>query len=280
VYFVCLVVNSSLRVIPNVLSIAGIDPSGGAGLFADLKAFSALGAYGTGVVAALTAQNTRGVTGVQPVPVEFIAQQIDTLFSDVRIDAVKLGMLGTSEVVTTVAAALRRHGVTRLVVDPVMVSKSGHHLLSTDAVAALRREILPLAEIITPNLPEAEVLLNCPPIRTLADMRTAARALHALGPRIVVLKGGHLEGADSIDVIDNGTTQVELPAVRIVTKNTHGTGCTLSAAIAALLPQHADPLDAIRAAKAYLTAAIAASGQLSVGSGHGPVHHFHNLWKS
>lgn len=266
--------------IPNVLSIAGIDPSGGAGLFADLKAFSALGAYGTGVVAALTAQNTQGVTGVQPVPVEFIAQQIDTLFADVRIDAVKLGMLGTSEVVTTVAAALRRHHVTRLVVDPVMVSKSGHHLLSPDAVAALRAEILPLAEIITPNLPEAEVLLNGTTIRTLADMRAAARALHALGPRIVVLKGGHLDGADSIDVIDNGTTQVELPAVRIVTKNTHGTGCTLSAAIAALLPQHTDPLDAIRAAKAYLTSAIAASGQLSVGSGHGPVHHFHALWKS
>ena len=265
--------------IPNVLSIAGVDPSGGAGLLADLKTFSALGAYGTGVVAALTAQNTQGVTGVQAVPVEFIAQQIDTLFADVRIDAVKLGMLGTSEVVTTIAAALRRHSVRRLVVDPVMVSKSGHPLLSPDAVAALRREILPLAEIITPNLPEAEVLLNCAPIRTLADMRTAARALYALGPHIVVLKGGHLDGADSTDVIDDGTTQVELSSPRIVTKNTHGTGCTLSAAIAALLPQHADSIDAIRAAKSYLTSAIADSGQLSVGSGHGPVHHFHNLWK-
>lgn len=265
--------------IPNVLSIAGIDPSGGAGLFADLKAFSALGAYGTGVVAALTAQNTQGVTGVQAVPVEFIAQQIDTLFADVRIDAVKLGMLGTAEVVHTVAASLRRHQVRRLVVDPVMVSKSGHHLLSPDAVATLRTEILPLAEIITPNLPEAEVLLNCAPIRTLADMRVAARALHALGPRIVLLKGGHLEGADSPDVIDDGVTQTELHSPRIITKNTHGTGCTLSAAIAALLPQHAAPLDAIRAAKVYLTSAIAASGQLSVGTGHGPVHHFHNLWK-
>jgi hydroxymethylpyrimidine/phosphomethylpyrimidine kinase len=265
--------------IPNVLSIAGIDPSGGAGLLADLKTFSALRAYGTGVVAALTAQNTQGVTGVHPVPVEFIAQQIDTLFADVRIDAVKLGMLGTSEVVATVAAALRRHRVIRLVVDPVMVSKSGHHLLSPDAVAALRGKILPLAEIITPNLPEAEVLLNCPPIRTLADMRAAARALHALGPRIVVLKGGHLEGSDeSTDIIDTGTARLELPAARIVTRNTHGTGCTLSAAIAALLPQHADPLDAIRSAKSYLTSAIAASGQLSVGTGHGPVHHFHALW--
>lgn len=265
--------------IPNVLSIAGIDPSGGAGLLADLKTFSALGAYGTGVVAALTAQNTRGVTGVHAVPVDFIAQQIDTLFADVRIDAVKLGMLGSSEIVLTVAVALRRHRVTRLVVDPVMVSKSGHHLLSPDAVAALRETLLPLAEVITPNLPEAEVLLNCPPIRTLADMRAAARALHALGPRIVVLKGGHLEGPDSIDIIDTGAAQFELPAVRIVTKNTHGTGCTLSAAIAALLPRHADPLDALRAAKSYLTSAIAASGQLAVGSGHGPVHHFHDFWK-
>jgi len=264
--------------IPNVLSIAGVDPSGGAGLLADLKAFSALGAYGTGVVAALTAQNTQGVTGVQPVPVAFIAQQLDTLFADVRIDAVKLGMLGTAEVAATVAAALRRHGVRRLVIDPVMVSKSGHHLLSSDAVTTLKRELFPLAEIITPNLPEAEVLLNFPPIRTLVDMRTAARALHQLGPRIVLLKGGHLDGPESVDVIDDGVTQMELRAVRIATKNTHGTGCTLSAAITALLPQHADPIDAIRAAKTYLTAAIAASGELSVGSGHGPVHHFHNLW--
>ncbi len=265
--------------IPNVLSIAGVDPSGGAGLLADLKTFSALGAYGTGVVVALTAQNTQGVTSVQPVPAAFIAQQLDTLFADVRIDSVKLGMLGTAEVVATVAAALRRHGVRRLVVDPVMVSKSGHHLLSPDAVAALLSQILPLAEIITPNLPEAEVLLACAPIRTLADMRAAARALHALGPCIVVLKGGHLDGAESTDIIDDGTSQFELPATRIATKNTHGTGCTLSAAIAALLPQHANPVDAIRAAKTYLTSAIATSGELDVGSGHGPVHHFHNLWK-
>ncbi|MET0263338.1 MAG: bifunctional hydroxymethylpyrimidine kinase/phosphomethylpyrimidine kinase [Rariglobus sp.] len=264
--------------IPNVLSIAGVDPSGGAGLLADLKAFSALGAYGTGVVAALTAQNTQGVTGVHPVPVEFITRQIDTLFADVRIDAVKLGMLGTAEVTLVVADALRRHGVQRLVVDPVMVSKSGHHLLSPDAVATLKREILPLAEIITPNLPEAEVLLNNTPIRSLDDMRAAARALHQLGPRIVMLKGGHLDGAESIDVIDDGKRQIELRATRIVTKNTHGTGCSLSAAIAALLPQHDDPLDAIRAAKDWLTAAIAASDQLTVGSGHGPVHHFHNVW--
>ena len=265
--------------IPNVLSIAGIDPSGGAGLLADLKTFSALGAYGTGVVAALTAQNTQGVTGLHPVPAAFIAQQIDTLFADVRIDAVKLGMLGQAEVVTTVAAALRRHDVRRLVLDPVMISTSGHRLLTPEAVDALRRELVPLAEIITPNLPEAEALLNCPPLRTLSDMRVAARALHQLGPRLVVLKGGHLDGAESVDVIDDGHSQVELTSPRILTKNTHGTGCTLSAAIAALLPRHDRPLDAIRAAKAYLTAALAASDQLQVGKGHGPVHHFHTLWR-
>ena len=265
--------------IPNVLSIAGIDPSGGAGLLADLKTFSALGAYGTGVVAALTAQNTRGVTGLHTVPAAFIAQQIDTLFADVRIDGVKLGMLGQAKVVTTVAAALRRHDVRRLVLDPVMISTSGHRLLTPEAIDALRRELVPLAEIITPNLPEAEALLNCPPLRTLADMRVAARALHQLGPRLVVLKGGHLDGAESVDVIDDGHSQVELTAPRIVTKNTHGTGCTLSAAIAALLPRHDRPLDAIRAAKAYLTAALAAADQLQVGKGHGPVHHFHTLWR-
>ena len=265
--------------IPNVLSIAGVDPSGGAGLLADLKTFSALGAYGTGVVAALTAQNTQGVTGVFPVPAAFITQQIDTLLADVRIDAVKLGMLGNAEVVACVAEAVRRHAVRRLVLDPVMVSTSGHRLLTPDAIDALRRELIPLAEIITPNVPEAEVLLNCAPLRTLADLRSAARALHQLGPRIVVLKGGHLDGADSIDVVDDGVSQVELPAVRIVTKNTHGTGCTLSAAIAALLPRHERPIEAIRAAKAYLTGALAAADQLNVGKGHGPVNHFHTLWR-
>lgn len=265
--------------IPNVLTIAGVDPSGGAGVLADLKAFSALNAYGMGVIAALTAQNTQGVTGVHPVPVDFIAQQIDTLFADVRVDAVKLGMLGTAEITRTVADALRRHRVKRLVVDPVMVAKSGHHLLAREAVEALRTEIFPLAEVLTPNIPEAETLLGCAPIRTPDDMRRAARELRALGPRIVMVKGGHLDGAESIDIVDDGDTQTELRAPRVTTKNTHGTGCTLSAAIAALLPQRATPLDAIRDAKDYLTHAIEASEKLSVGSGHGPVHHFWDLWK-
>ena len=264
--------------IPNVLSLAGVDPSGGAGLFADLKTFSALGAYGTGVVVALTAQNTRGVTGVHLVPATFVAEQIDTLFADVRIDATKVGMLATAELVSTVAAGLSRHSVRRLVVDPVMVSKSGHHLLQPDAVDALRRELFPLAEIVTPNLPEAGVLLGRPEPRSLDEMRSAARDLHKFGPRYVLLKGGHLDGAESIDILDDGTTQIELRSPRIDTLNTHGTGCTLSAAIIALLPQRPAAIDAVREAKAYLTAAIATADRLSVGHGHGPVHHFHNLW--
>lgn len=264
--------------IPNVLSIAGVDPSGGAGVLADLKAFSALGAYGAGVVTALTAQNTRAVTGVHAVPTAFIAAQLDTLFADLRIDAVKVGMLGTAAIVETVAEGLHRHDVTRLVVDPVMVAKSGDRLLAAEAVAALRRRLVPMAEILTPNLPEAADLLGEAPAETLDDMRGVARRLHALGPRLVMLKGGHLAGDESIDIVDDGHRQVELRAPRIVTRNTHGTGCTLSSAIAALLPRHADPIAAIRAAKTYLSAALVAADRLSVGHGHGPVHHFHAWW--
>jgi len=265
--------------IPNVLTLAGVDPSGGAGVFADLKTFSALGAYGTGIVVALTAQNTQGVAGVELVPASFVTQQIDTLFSDVRIDAAKVGMLATAELVASVAAGLRRHGLRRLVVDPVMVSKSGHHLLQPDAVEALRCELLPLAEIVTPNLPEAGVLLGRAEPRSIDEMRIAARELHKLGPRYVLLKGGHLDSAESTDILDDGITQIELHAPRIATRNTHGTGCTLSAAITALLPQIPSVIDAVREAKAYLTAAIAAADQLAIGHGHGPVHHFHALWK-
>jgi len=265
--------------IPNVLSLAGTDPSGGAGLLADLKTFSALGAYGTGVVVALTAQNTWGVTGVQLVPAAFVTQQIDTLLADVHIDAAKVGMLATAELVSTVADGLRRHGLRRLVVDPVMISKSGHPLLQPDAVDALRRELLPLAEVATPNLPEAGVLLDRPEPRSLDEMRAAARDLCQLGPRYVLLKGGHLDGPESIDILDDGVTQIELRSPRIATRNTHGTGCTLSAALAALMPQRETLADAVRDAKAYLTAALAAADQLNVGHGHGPVHHFHALWR-
>lgn len=272
--------------IPNALTIAGIDPSGGAGIYADLKSFSALGAYATGVVAALTAQNTREVTGVQGVPPAFVRLQLDTLFADVRIDSAKIGMLGTSAIAQAVAEALapRRaaNELPHLVVDPVMVAKSGDALLSRDATATLREAVLPLATMVTPNLPEAGVLLERRAPESLREMHQAAerlrRQLSDKGRHWVLLKGGHLPG-DPIDLLHDGDVMIELPAARIETRNTHGTGCSLSAAVAALLPQRSDPVQAVRDAKLWLTEAIRRSGELSVGQGHGPVHHFHALWK-
>jgi hydroxymethylpyrimidine/phosphomethylpyrimidine kinase len=263
--------------IANVLSIAGSDPSGGAGIQADLKSFAALGAYGMAVITALTAQNTQGVQSFQTVEPAFVAAQIDAIFADVRVDAVKIGMVATAGIAAAVADRLRHHAARNIVVDPVMVAKSGHHLLREDAVAALREGLVPMARVITPNLPEAGVLLGAAAPATLAEMRRAVRALHRLGPQWVLLKGGHLGGADSTDLLFDGNELFELPVARIDTPNTHGTGCTLSSAIAALLPRFEMP-EAVRRAKAYLTGAIAASGRLTVGSGHGPVHHFHALW--
>jgi len=264
--------------VPNVLSIAGSDPSGGAGIQADLKAFSALGAYGMTVITALTAQNTRGVTGVRVIEPDFVAAQIDAVFADVRVDAVKIGMVATAEIANAIADRLRQHGARNIVLDPVMVAKSGDRLLREDAVAAVRERLVPLASVITPNLPEAAVLLGAAEPATLEDMRRTVRALHGLGSTWVLLKGGHLAGGDSTDLLFDGAAITELPAARIATRNTHGTGCTLSAAIAALLPRH-DMAGAVRRAKTYLTGAIAAADLLTVGSGHGPVHHFHAVWR-
>ena len=266
--------------IANVLTIAGTDPSGGAGIQADLKAFSALGAYGTSVITALVAQNTTGVVDVLRVPPDFVVRQIDTLFDDVRIDAVKTGMLAEPEVVELVADRIARHRPPHLVVDPVMVAKSGDRLLSEAAVAAVRDRLLPLATIITPNLPEAAVLIGGEPPEDVAGMREMAAALHRLGPRHVLLKGGHLSSATSPDVLFDGADFTVLDAPRIDTRNTHGTGCTLSAAIAALLPVSPDLPSAVRMAKGYLTGALIASERLSVGRGHGPVHHFFDLWSA
>jgi len=271
--------------IPNALTIAGIDPSGGAGIYADLKAFSALGAYGCGVVAALTAQNTREVTGIQGVPPAFVRLQLDTLFADVRIDTAKIGMLGTAAVAIAVAEGLARPLAAgrpaHVVVDPVMVSKSGDALLDREATATLVEAVLPLATVLTPNLPEAGVLLGARPPETLREMHRAAERLRRLlrddRQRWVLLKGGHLPG-DPIDLLHDGDRMIELPAVRVETRNTHGTGCTLSAAIAALLPRAAEVPDAVREAKRWLTEAIRRSDELTVGEGHGPVHHFHALW--
>lgn len=264
--------------IPNVLTIAGVDPSGGAGVLADLKAFSALGAYGCGVIAALTAQNTRAVAGIHEVPPAFLKLQLDTLFEDVHIDAVKIGMLAAPALIGVVAGALRRYRPRFVVLDPVMVAKSGDRLLRTDAVAALARELVPLATVVTPNLPEAGDLLGRPVGETAASMREAARALHALGPQHVLVKGGHGSGDVLVDVLFDGKRAVELPAPRIRTRNTHGTGCTLSSAIAALLPQRPDVEAAVRDARGYVLEAIRRADDLQVGGGHGPLNHFHNLW--
>jgi hydroxymethylpyrimidine/phosphomethylpyrimidine kinase len=264
--------------IPNVVSIAGVDPSGGAGVLADLKTFSALGAYGCGVIAALTAQNTREVTGIHEVPPDFLALQLDTLFADVRIDAVKIGMLASSELVRVVADRLKRHRPRFVVLDPVMVAKSGDRLLRAEAVAALRSELVPLATVLTPNLPEAGDLLGRTVSDDVEDMRAAARDLRALGAQTVLVKGGHGTRETLVDLFFDGTQAVELPARRVPTRNTHGTGCTLSSAIAALLPQRPDVVSAVRDAREYVLAAIRESDRLQVGSGHGPLHHFHALW--
>lgn len=273
--------------IPNVVSIAGVDPSGGAGVLADLKAFSALGAYGCGVIAALTAQNTKTVSGVHIPPTDFLRLQIDTLFADVDIHAVKLGMLGTAEIVRTVAERLEHFDAPFVVCDPVMVAKSGDHLLAREAVTMVREALLPRSFMITPNLPEAAVLLESGTPDSVKDMRRAAERLRDLlptsGARWVLLKGGHLPGGDLVDLLFDGDRMIEMHAQRIETKNTHGTGCTLSSAIAALLPQTAGDANGVeavvRGARDYLLRAIAASGALDVGHGHGPVHHFHAQWR-
>ena len=269
--------SSRVRV-PNVLTIAGVDPSGGAGVLADLKAFSALGAYGCGAIAALTAQNTRAVTGIHEVPPEFLRLQLDTLFADVRIDAVKIGMLASGALIRVVAEVLRRYAPAFVVVDPVMVAKSGDRLLRAEAVDALKRDLLPLATVLTPNLPEAGDLLGHAVADSPAAMRAGARALHALGPKHVLVKGGHGTGDTLVDVLFDGDRAAELPAQRIRTRNTHGTGCTLSAAIAALLPQRPAVEAAVREARAYVLEAIRRADDLQVGGGHGPLHHFHALW--
>jgi len=270
------------RRIPNTLSIAGVDPSGGAGVLADVKAMSALGAYGCAVIAALTAQNTQGVTGISAVPPAFVAQQIDTLFADLRIDAVKIGMLGQQPVIATVAERMARWLPAHVVLDPVMVAKSGDLLLEREAVGAMREALLPQTTLLTPNLPEAGVLLEERPVETVKEMRRVAERLrnrmaHS-GHRWVMLKGGHLPGEAAIDLLHDGDRMIELATPRLDTRNTHGTGCTLSAALAALLPQCADVPEAAHRAKAYLTEAIRHADRLEVGGGHGPVHHFHAWW--
>jgi hydroxymethylpyrimidine/phosphomethylpyrimidine kinase len=261
--------------IPIALTIAGSDSSGGAGIQADLKTFAACGVYGASVITALTAQNTRGVSAVHLVPADFVTAQIDAVFGDLDVKAVKTGMLARSDIIEAVAAGLRRWAAPHLVVDPVMIATSGDELLAPDAVATLRTALLPLARVITPNLPEAARLLGEAVALDRPAIERQGRALLALGCGAVLIKGGHGGGAESIDYLFEGDAVVALSAPRSSTPNTHGTGCTLASAIAAGLAQGLDLTAAVRRAKDYVTAAIAASDRLAVGHGHGPVHHFH-----
>lgn len=263
-----------------VLTIAGSDSGGGAGIQADLKTFAALGCYGMSAIAALTAQNTVGVSGIYPVPPEFVARQIDAVLSDIGSDAVKIGMLHSSAVINTVAERLRQYQAANIVVDPVMVAKSGDRLLEEEAVQALKAALLPIARLITPNLDEAAVLLG-KEVEGREQMAAACRQLAELGPEAVLLKGGHLAGERSPDVLYVRTTGelATFEAERIETPNTHGTGCTLASAIAAYLARGRTLTEAVREAKEYLTEAIRAGAAYRLGAGHGPVHHFHRCWE-
>ena len=262
---------------PNVLTIAGTDPTGGAGIQADIKTFSALSSYAMSAVTAVVAQNTQGVRGFVALDPEFVSAQIDAVFEDVSVDAVKIGMVANAGIACAIAERLRYHRARNIVLDPVMIAKSGDHLLAPKAVVALRDILVPLADIVTPNLPEAGVLLGAEPEWSLSEMHLQVRALHNLGSRSVLLKGGHAGGTTSIDLLYSGGETIELRAPRISTKNDHGTGCTLSAAIAAFLP-FCTVEQAVRQAKEYLQGALANADRLTVGKGHGPLHHFHSQW--
>ncbi len=255
----------------HALTIAGSDSSGGAGIQADLKTFAAFGVYGMSAITAVTAQNTRGVKAVRAMDAGFVAEQIACVFEDIRVDAVKIGMLADAGIVRAVAAELRRHPGVPVVLDPVMVSTSGHTLLAADAAAALKSELLPLADVITPNLPEAAVLTG-KKAQTADDMRKAAETLIRMGAKAAVVKGGHLPG-DAADIAFDGKTFRTFSVPRLDTPNTHGTGCTYSSAVAALMAEGHPFLEAAGGAKRYLTGAIAHAEPL--GHGHGPVAHFY-----
>jgi hydroxymethylpyrimidine/phosphomethylpyrimidine kinase len=263
---------------PIALTIAGSDSSGGAGIQADLKTFSALGVYGASVITALTAQNTQGVTAIHAVPPDFIAAQIEAVFSDLAIDVVKTGMLGNEAAIVAVANGLAAWPGPPLVVDPVMVAGSGDPLLDEGAEFALRSHLIPIAHILTPNLPEAARLLGASQAVDEKMMVRQGELLLSFGPKAVLMKGGHGTGAEAVDILLDGTNIVRLAADRIRTRNTHGTGCTLASAIAAFLARGMSLLDAVREAKSYLTNALAQADTLTIGQGRGPVHHYHTLW--
>ncbi len=269
-----------MRRIPNVLSIAGSDPGGGAGVQADLKTFAALGCYGMAAITALTAQNTVGVRAVHVPPADFLAAQIDAIFDDIAVDAVKIGMLGTGEIVSVVADRLAHRGARNIVLDPVLVATSGDSLGAPDVVEAIVAKLLPLAAVVTPNLPEIARLVGRDVSADPQDMGRAAEELIERGARAVLVKGGHGESAVIVDVLAvPGQSATAFRGPRIATRNTHGTGCTLSSAIAAGLAHGRTLTEACDEAKRYLTAALEAADRLSVGQGHGPVNHFGALWR-
>lgn len=265
--------------VPIALTIAGSDSSGGAGIQADLKTFSALGVYGATVITALTAQNTCGVSAIHAVPPDFILAQMKAVFEDLDIRAVKIGMVGNEAAIHAVADGLDRWNNAPVVLDPVMVAASGDALLEPDAERALKDRLLPLADILTPNLPEAARLLGVPPVESERAMHEQAEALHKLGPKAVLVKGGHGTGDEALDIFFDGEHRARFTALRISTKNTHGSGCTLSSAIAAKLAHGLDIESAVREAKVYLTNAIATADALGVGHGAGPLHHFYAFWQ-
>jgi hydroxymethylpyrimidine/phosphomethylpyrimidine kinase len=262
-----------------VLTIAGSDSSGGAGVQADMKTFSALGCYGMSVVTALTAQNTSGVTSVHAVSAAFVGDQLEAVFSDMGADAVKIGMLYSVDVVETVAGQLKKHAAKNVVLDPVMSAQSGDRLLQDEAIAAVKDLLMPLATVVTPNVPEAAVFLNRQ-IHSFEDMKEAAIQLASCGAESILLKGGHLDGSDSTDTLYlcRQGRFIVLKAERISTRNNHGTGCTFSSAIASFLARDFPLENAVKQAKTYLTKAIRAGAEFEIGSGHGPVHHFHEFW--
>jgi hydroxymethylpyrimidine/phosphomethylpyrimidine kinase len=263
---------------PIALTIAGSDSSGGAGIQADLKTFAALGIFGASVITALTAQNTQGVSGIHAVPAEFVTAQIDAVFSDLAVAAVKIGMVAQPASIDAIVAGLTRWAPEHVVLDPVMVATSGDRLLAAEAVEALRTKLIPRAAVITPNLPEAAALLDEPVAISEAAIENQGKRLLAMGCPAVLIKGGHGQGAESIDYLIDARGVIALAAPRIATENTHGTGCSLSSAIAAGLAKGEDLVTAVRNAKAWVSAAIAAADRFSVGHGHGPIHHFHRFY--
>jgi hydroxymethylpyrimidine/phosphomethylpyrimidine kinase len=262
------------------LTIAGSDSGGGAGIQADLKTISAIGCYGMSVITALTAQNTRGVTGIHVVPPSFAAEQMAAVFNDIGADAVKIGMLYSAQLIAVVAEELKKYGAKNIVLDPVMVAQSGDKLLQDDAIQAIKDHLMPLADVLTPNLPEARILLNRD-INGLEDMRAAAKSLAADGSGCILVKGGHLAENKSTDLLYIAAENrfFVLEAERIKSRNNHGTGCTLSSAIASYMAKGNNIEKAVRKAKTYIQNAIRAGAGYTIGKGHGPVHHFFDFWQ-